>query len=89
MPLIKSAKKALRQSLKKRQRNTHYKSAFREMRKEFEVAIGDKNLKIAKEVFVKLQSNIDKLTKKNIIHRNTASRKKSRFSRLLKELSTK
>jgi ribosomal protein S20 len=34
-----------------------------------------------------LQSIIDKLVKKNIIHRNNAARKKARFVKMLKSIS--
>ena len=35
-----------------------------------------------------LQSNIDKLVKKNIIHKNNGDRKKSKYAGMLKKLET-
>lgn len=99
MPLIKSAKKQLKQSIKKKAKNDFFKSNYREYRKMFEVAIKNKDVETAKKVFFNekneagitlkswLQSIIDKLAKKNIIHKNNASRKKSNFVRLLKSIS--
>jgi ribosomal protein S20 len=43
MPIIKSAKKALRQSNKKEIRNSHYKDLYREARVAFEKAIKEKD----------------------------------------------
>lgn len=99
MPIIKSAKKALKQSLKKQARNQHFKNMFTESRKAFENAIKEKDLETAKTVLFNtkkdgktvrsgLQSNIDKLAKKNIIHKNNANRKKSKYANMLKQLET-
>jgi ribosomal protein S20 len=99
MPLIKSAKKQLRQNHKKKARNDHFRSLYREARVAFEAAIKAKDAKLAKEILVNkkdkdgkniksgLQSIIDKLVKKNIIHPNNGSRKKAKFVRMAKELS--
>ena len=98
MPIIKSAKKALRQAHKNEDRNTYFKMLYRESRINFEKAIKAQDIKEAKEVFVGkkdkdgktttpgLQSNIDKLVKKNIIKKNNGSRKKSQFAKQLKTL---
>jgi len=98
MPIIKWAKKALRQSKKKASRNLAFKKIFTEKRKAFEEAIKNKDLKTAMSVWVNekkdwktikawLQATIDKLAKKNIIHKNNASRKKAKYAKMLKELS--
>lgn len=99
MPIIKSAKKQLRQSQKKKSRNDHYRALYRESRVAFEAAIKVKDTETAKTILVNtkdkdgkttkagLQSIIDKLVKKNIIHKNNGSRKKAKFIKMLKELS--
>jgi len=99
MPIIKSAKKALRQSLKKNTRNKHFKEIYREARVSFEKAIKAGDLKAAQAIYYNqkdkdgktttsgLQSIIDKLVKKNIIHPNNGSRKKSHFVKMMKTLS--
>jgi len=97
MPIIAWAKKALRQSKKKNARNTHFKKLYTESRVAFEKAIKAGDLKTAKSIYVNqngkdgntsksgLQSIIDKLVKKNIIHANNGSRKKSKFVRMMKK----
>jgi len=99
MPIIASAKKQLRQNHKKKARNDHFRALYREARIAFEAAIKAKDAKTAKALLVNkkskdgkttksgLQSIIDKLVKKNIIHKNNGSRKKSKFVRMIKELS--
>jgi len=100
MPIIKSAKKALKQSKKNEARNRHFKELYRESRIAFEQAIKDNDAKKAKEIFYNkkksgktvssgLQSIIDKLEKKNILHKNNAARKNSKFSAMLKSVAKK
>lgn len=98
MPIIASAKKQLRQNKKRNARNTHFKKMYSESRVAFEKAIKAGDLKAAKAVYINqtdkdgkttksgLQSIIDKLVKKNIIHANNGSRKKSKFVRMMKQL---
>lgn len=100
MPITKSAKKAVRQSATKKSRNDYFKAIYREARVSFEKAIKASDVDTAKKVFFNekdkewktkkawLQAIIDKLVKKNIIHLNTASRRKSKFSKMLKKLET-
>lgn len=101
MPIIKSAKKQLKTSIKHKSRNDHFKDLYRESRKKFEKAIKAADVELAKEVYYNkkdkdwknikswLQSIIDKLEKKNIIHQNNASRKKSNFVKMIKNLEIK
>lgn len=98
MPIIKSAKKQLRQNKKHKAWNDYFKNLYREARIAFETAIKNNDLEAAKEVFLNkknkdwnnsksgLQSIIDKLIKKNIIHKNNGSRKKSKFVKMMKNL---
>ena len=86
MPIIKSAKKALKQSHKRKSRNDRFKALYRETRRVFEKAIAANDLEAAKNSFAPLQSNIAKLAKKNIIHKNNAARKVSKFAKMLKTL---
>jgi small subunit ribosomal protein S20 len=99
MPIIKSAKKQLRQNKKNKARNDHFRALYRESRRSFEEAIKNKDANAAKEIFINekskdgkttkagLQSLVDKLAKKNIIHKNNAARKKARFVKMIKEIS--
>lgn len=99
MPLIKSAKKALRQNKTKKSRNDHFRSLYREARIAFSEAVKNSDLKAAQAVYQNtkskdgktekagLQAIIDKLVKKNIIHKNNGSRKKANFVKMMKALS--
>ncbi len=86
MPILKSAKKQLRQNATRRLRNDHFRDLYREARVAFERLINGKQLDEAIEAFPKLQKIIDTLAKKNLIHKNNAARKKSRFSGMLANL---
>lgn len=99
MPIIASAKKQLRQNAKRKNRNDAFRALYRESRVAFEKAIKAKDLKVAQELYKNqkdkdwkttkawLQSLIDKLVKKNIIHPNNGARKKAKFIRMLKSIS--
>ena len=99
MPLIKSAKKALRQNKTKKSRNDHFRNLYREARIAFSTAIKESDVKAAQAIFQNtksedgkttkagLQAIIDKLVKKNIIHKNNGSRKKANFVKMMKALS--
>ena len=89
MPNTKSAKKALRQSIKRHQRNLVKKTKFRMLRKEFRKAIEEKNEKKARETLNLLYKALDKMAKTNIFHKNKSGRLKAYFaSKLNKEFST-
>ena len=98
MPIIKWAKKALRVSKKKEIRNRRSKNAYSDLRVAFEKAIKDGDAKTAKAIWINekkakktvksgLQSTIDKLVKKNILHPNNGARKKAKYSKMLKAIS--
>ncbi len=98
MPIIKWAKKALKVSRKKEVRNKRSKSAYTELRVAFEKAIKEEDAKTAKTIWLNekkakktvksgLQSTIDKLVKKNILHPNNGARKKAKYSKMLKAIS--
>lgn len=82
MPIIKSAKKALRQSLKRRERNLKRKASLQKALKNFSRLIKAKKLDEAKNYFPQVQKALDKAAKQNIIKKNTAARKKSRLSKV-------
>ena len=74
-----SAVKAHRQSLAHRERNRKYRSQLRSTLKEIRSVI-DKDQNAAKKQLGAAISLIDKMAGKGIIHRNTASRYKSRLT---------
>ncbi len=77
MPILKSAIKKLRQDRKRTKINRIKKDALKELIKKA------KKSKIL-EAVKKAQSAIDKAAKTHLIHRNKATRLKSRLSKLVK-----
>jgi len=75
-----SAIKAHRQSLVHRERNRKYRSQLRSTLKEIRSVIDSKDQAAAKKQLGAAISLIDKMAGKGIIHRNTASRYKSRLN---------
>ena len=80
MPITKSAKKALRQSVRKNASNRRRKTAYRVVIKEFRKAITEKQFDKAKELLPKVYQTLDKAAKSNTIKQNKAGRLKSRLS---------
>jgi small subunit ribosomal protein S20 len=83
MAITKSAKKAARQSLKRKAQNSEYKNKIKALVKEFRVLISEKKLDDAKKLLPKVYQALDKATKVNVLKKNTASRRKSRFTKLV------
>ncbi len=80
----KSAIKRIRSNNRKRVHNRFYHKSSRTKIKQFR-SLTDK--KEAEEQFPAVVSMIDKLAKRNIIHKNKASNLKSSLSKHVKELS--
>ena len=76
----KSAIKANRQNIKRREHNRALRSKLRTGLKSIRKSLNDKNIDGAKAALKSLQSLVDKMATKGIIHRNTASRYKSRLA---------
>ena len=87
MPITRGAKKAHRASLKKRVFNLRRKDAVSKVVKSLKklVLAGDK--KAAQALMPILQKAFDKAVKGKTLNKNTAARKKSRLSKLVKKLS--
>lgn len=82
MPVTQSAKKAHRQSLTKRSRNRHFSALYREVFKKFQKAIADASSE-ASTLLEGVYSAIDKLVKKNVLHKNNGAHKKSQAAKML------
>lgn len=89
MPIIKSAKKQMRQNLKKRARNYPFKSKLKTLFKKELQYINEGKLSEAVKMLPEVVSVIDTACKKNLIHSNNADRKKSRLARALNDLQKK
>jgi small subunit ribosomal protein S20 len=83
MPIIKSAKKAIRGSLRKKVFNDRQKRSMKEIIKKLkQVAQTDK--KEAEKLLSSAFTAIDKALKKGMRKKNNAARKKSRLSKLVR-----
>ncbi len=83
MPITSSAKKALRQSIKRRVANLKIRSALKDLLKRARVLASQKKIEELKALLPQLQKSLDKAAKIGVIKKNTASRKKSRLAKLL------
>ena len=81
----KSALKANRQNVKRREHNRQMRSKLRTSLKAIRASLDASDLDAAKSALSRTVSIVDKMATKGIIHRNTAGRYKSRLaSRLTK-----
>ena len=76
----KSALKANRQNIKRREHNRALRARLRTGLKSIRKNLDAKNVPGAKTALTALQSLVDKMATKGIIHKNTASRYKSRLA---------
>ena len=76
----KTALKANRQNIKRREHNRQLRSRLRSALKAIRASLDDNDLDGAKSALNKTVSIVDKMATKGIIHRNTAGRYKSRLS---------
>jgi len=87
MPITKSAKKALRQSEKRRAQNIQKKKGLKRAFKKLEKLINEKKIKEAKTFLPQLYKLLDKAAKTGLMKKNTAARKKSRATKLINKNS--
>lgn len=86
MPNIKSAKKRVLVSEKKYLRNRMYKSALNTTIKKYKAALADGDKNAATELYRETVKKLDRAAARGIIHKNTAARKKSSFTKALNSL---
>ncbi|CAL4319322.1 30S ribosomal protein S20 [Buchnera aphidicola] len=87
MSNIKSSQKHAIKSKKRRNHNFSRKSMLRTFMKKFSSLINTGDLVKIKNLFHKLQSLLDRFSRKGLIHKNKASRHKSRLFLKIKHLS--
>jgi len=83
MPITKSAKKAVRQNIRRREKNLVSKNKIKNLIKEIRVLITEKKIEEAKKILPQVYKILDKAAKVGVIKKNSAARKKSRLARLL------
>jgi small subunit ribosomal protein S20 len=88
MAITKSAKKAWRQSLKRKARNLIYKTKIKNLIKEVRSLVLAKKIEEAKKLLPQVYKILDKAAKVGVIKKNTATRKKSRITKLLSRIKS-
>jgi len=78
MPITESAKKALRQSIRRHKRNLQKKEAIKELVKKIKKLAAAGKVEEAKALLPQAQKAIDKAAK-SFLHKRAASRRKSRL----------
>jgi small subunit ribosomal protein S20 len=78
-----SAKKRVRQNLKRRARNRFRKDEIKEQVKAFSAAVTTGDFNKAEEELKKTTRKMDRVAGKGAIHKNTAARKRSRLTKRL------
>jgi len=81
----KSALKANRQNIKRREHNRGLRSTLRTALKAIRAALDAKDVDAARAALTRTVSLVDKMATKGIIHKNTAGRYKSRLANRLKK----
>lgn len=87
MPNIKSAIKRTRTIEKRRAQRAAQKSALRTAIKRVDVAIANGDVEAANTALQEAGKRLDKAVTKGLIHKNAASRKKSRLAKKVNGLS--
>ena len=88
MPRRKTSLKRKRADKKRRLHNLRLKRQLKSTLKKFQALLAAKNIQEAKKFLGNVFSQLDKAAKKNILHPNTAKRKKSRLSRRLSKIAS-
>jgi small subunit ribosomal protein S20 len=89
MPIKKSAKKYMRVTERKTEKNRKIRGAFRSAIKKTREAITAGKSEEAREWLKTAIKSMDKAAQKKVIKKNTAARKKSRLNKLVKNLAKK
>ncbi len=89
MPIKKSAKKYMRVTERKTEKNRKIKGAFRSAIKKTQECLSKNEIEKAQESLKKSIKAIDKAIQKKVLKKNTGARKKSRLNKKVKELAKK
>lgn len=83
MPNIKSAKKRVKTTGTRTLQNKMFRSELKTTIKKFETAVTSGDKEAARTAYVAAVKKIDQASARGAIHKNTAARKKSRFTKKL------
>lgn len=89
MPIKKSAKKYMRVTERKTEKNKKIKGQFKSAIKKTREAVHAGKADEAKEWLKKSVQALDKAAQKKVIHKNAAARRKSRLNALVKKAALK
>jgi small subunit ribosomal protein S20 len=83
MAITKSAKKAIRQSEARRERNIVYKNQIKKLVKQARALVSAKKTDDAKALLPAIYKALDKAAKVGVIKGNNADRRKSRLTKMI------
>lgn len=86
MPITRSAKKALRQNLKRKKRNLWHKKRVKNLIKEVQLLIKENKKEEAQKLLPRLYKFIDKAAKVGVFKKRAAARKKSKIAQKIQNL---
>ncbi|MDP3958342.1 MAG: 30S ribosomal protein S20 [bacterium] len=86
MALIRSAKKAIRVSLRKKAYNDRRQKTMKDTLREVRDVLAAKGSAEAKKLLPRAYKAIDKAAKRGVIKKNAAARKKSRLAQAIKKM---
>ncbi len=86
MPNIKSAEKRVKIIEKKTAENKAVKSRISTYAKKFKLAVTNKEVENAEKLYNEVVSLLDKAASDNVIHKNSANRKKAHYAKLLESV---
>lgn len=89
MPIKHAALKQIRKDRKRQERNQAVRSELKTLTKRLRALLSARQLEEATMLLQRLAKQYDHAASKGIIHRNTASRYKSRFAHQLNQLHTR
>ena len=87
MPNIKSAKKRVRTTETRTLRNNMYRSEMKTIIKKFDMAVESGDKDAAKAAYLAAVKKVDQASARGILHKNTASHRKSKFTKKLNALN--
>jgi small subunit ribosomal protein S20 len=87
MPNLKTSVKDLRQNKRRAGFNRRIRNRLKKAVKNFEDLLKENNVDKAKDALEQAYKILDKAAQKNVIKKNTASRKKSRLANKLNKLA--
>ena len=82
-----SAKKRVRQNIRRKQINRSRKSRIKTQLKKLEQVLSSGDAAVAKQQYLQVVKKLDKIASTGSMHKRTVARKKSRLAKRLKKLA--